>query len=324
VRRLLPLALALALAPAVALADPAPDYPLGALGTWFDRLLHGARHAAPAPVPRLHYVVGDPYEVGGIWHYPREQFAYEATGIASIYAAGHPALTSDGEKFDPGAMAAAHRTLQLPAIARITNLENGRQVLVRINDRGPQSPARLIAVTPAVARLLAFGPDDAARVRVELDQAPSEALAQQLQGGLGGLKVAAAPVGAVQAVTLPPPPGMGSAVAPSLSDAPAPRGPDPLAAIAVPLRLPPVVTQTAPAPGTLWVECDTFSSIVYAERERARLAGIGAAIVRSGAGRTERDTVRIGPIATIAEADAVLNRALGSGVRGARIVVEQE
>lgn len=323
VRYFIPLTVIVVLAPAaLASAAAPPHYPLGAIGAWFDRLLHGAHH--PSAVPDVHYVIGAPYRMGGVWHYPREQFAYDETGIAAIYPNAHPALTSDGELYDPDAMAAAHSTLQLPAVARVTDLDNGRQVLVRINDRGPVSPARLIEVTPAVARLLGFGAAHAARVRVTLDERRSEALAQQLAGDLGGLKVAAAPLGAVEATALPPPPGMAAAGTPVMSDAAAPIGPDPLAPIAVPLTLPPVVTQAAAEPGTLWVECDSFSQPGYAERERARLAGLGAGIVRRGAGQAERDTVQIGPIATIAEADALLKQALGSGVRGARIVVEQE
>src|SRR5207248_492554 len=101
--------------------------------------------------------------------------------------------------------------LQLPSVARVTNLQNGRQVVVRLNDRGPASSGRLIEVTPRVAQLLGFDPDGTARVRVELDGGMSQALAQELQGSVGGLRIAAAPVGAVQATDLPPPGGTAAA-----------------------------------------------------------------------------------------------------------------
>lgn len=324
-RRLLHLVLVSSLLPSGwALAQSQPEHPLGAIGAFFDRLFHGSRPAAPKP--QMHYVVGQPYELDGIWQYPRERFSYDETGIAGIYDRGHPPVTTDGETFDLKAMAAAHRTLQLPAIALVTNLENGRQVLLRINDRGPVSPARVIVVTPRVAELLGFGAGSTARVRIELDPEKSQALAQEAHGGSGGIAIAAAPVGAVQATPLAPPGAAASSQpalpAPVASDAPG--KPDPLALAAVPLRLRETVTQVAPQPGTLWIECDSYTHYAYADRERAKLAGLGAQVLRRGSGAGETDTVRIGPIASVAEADALLNRVLRSGVGSAQIVVKQE
>lgn len=324
--RVLVLAVALASVPVLgAVAGQQSQHPLGAIGAFFDRLFHGARPSPPRP--EVHYIVGPPYPLNGTWQYPREQFSYEETGIAAIYAADHPGLTTDGEVFDPTAMAAAHRTLQLPAIARITDLENGRQVLVRINDRGRMSPARLVAVTPEVARLLQFGPTGVAPVRVELDPAMSQALAQDVPGG-GGLRIAAAPRSTVQATPLPPPGGAGqesrSAEASGSAAGPPAGGADALTHTEVPLRLPPIVIQVEPRPGSLWVECDSFTQVAFAERERAKLAGLGAELLRRGSGSGERATVRIGPIGSIAEADAMLNRVLRAGVAGARIIVAQE
>ena len=315
------LAVALVCLPALAaVAEPAAQHPLGVIGAFFDRLFHSAR-PVPRPRPEAHYVVGPPYPIDGVWQYPRELFSYDETGVATVYPAGHAGLTADGEAFDPKAMAAAHRTLQLPAIARITELDNGRQVLVRINDRGPASLARLVAVTPEVARLLQFGPAGVARVRVELDQAMSQALAQELPGGVA-LPIAAAPRGAVQAAPLPPP-GGGSE---PLSAAPVPPSArtDTLASPEVPLRLPPNVIQLQPRPEALWIECDSFAQTAFAERERAKLAGLGAQLLRRGVGSGERATVRVGPLGSIAEADAVLNRVLRAGVAGARIIVAEE
>ncbi len=103
-------------------------------------LLASCQHAPPA---NPHYVLGAPYQAGGAWYYPRESYERSETGIATVYPSGHADLTADGEVFDQTALAAAHQTLQLPAIARLTNLENGRQVVVRINDRGPATPHRL-------------------------------------------------------------------------------------------------------------------------------------------------------------------------------------
>ncbi|MEJ1976276.1 MAG: RlpA-like double-psi beta-barrel domain-containing protein [Acetobacteraceae bacterium] len=157
----------------------------------------------PAPPTPAHYFIGNAYEAGRAWYYPREQSRYEATGLATI-AAAHRGLTADGETYDATALAAAHQTLQLPAIARVTNLENGRQVLLRLNDRGPASPTRLLALTPHAAGLL--GASDGTQIRVQLDEGMTRTLADQLGGG-PTVAMASAPRGAVQAESLAPPPG---------------------------------------------------------------------------------------------------------------------
>ena len=108
----------------------------------------------PPPPVSPHYVLGAPYQAGGVWYYPRDSYEGQETGLATVYPSGHPALTADGEAFDQTALAAAHQTLQLPAIARITNLENGLQVLVRINDRGPFVANRLIDLSYTAAAKL--------------------------------------------------------------------------------------------------------------------------------------------------------------------------
>ena len=158
----------------------------------------------PPPLPK--YVVGAGYQAGGTWYYPREDFRYEATGLAERMP-DRTGLTADGEAFDPGAMAAAHQTLQLPAIARVTNLDSGLQAVLRINDRGPASPARLLGLTRRAAERLGLAPGAVARVRVQVEDGPSQALRDRLQGGAPGL--AAAPRSRVAAETLAPPAGVG-------------------------------------------------------------------------------------------------------------------
>ena len=142
---------------------------------------------------------------GGTWYYPREQFQYDATGLATVQMTGN-GLTRNGERIDSRAMTAAHQTLQLPSVARVTNLENGLQVLVRINDRGPVMPARMLAVSPRVAELLAFQ-GGVARVRVQVEEGPSLVLREQMGGG-PRLALAAAPRTAVASEALAPPPGI--------------------------------------------------------------------------------------------------------------------
>ena len=103
------------------------------------------------------YKVGQPYQIGGSWYYPREDFSYDETGIASWYGADfHDHMTANGEIFNKNELTAAHKTLPLPSLARVTNLDNGRSIVVRINDRGPFSGARIIDMSQRAAQLLGF------------------------------------------------------------------------------------------------------------------------------------------------------------------------
>lgn len=275
------------------------------------------RRTPPAPTP-AHYVVGAAYQAEGVWFYPREQTRYEATGLAAI-APAHAGLTADGETYDPDALAAAHQTLQLPAVAHVTNLQNGRQVLLRLNDRGPSSPARLLALTPHAAALL--GAEDGAPVRVTLDEDMTHTLADQLGGG-PRLDVAAAPRGAVQAEALPPPPGAGQsrrgANAPTAILASA--APD--VGAAVPDRMPDAVLQGAPESVQIFLRASEFGRIDYARRLAARLTGLNPQVETVADGRDRRYRVGAGPFAGVAEADAALDQARRAGVVDAKLTVE--
>lgn len=271
-------------------------------------------HRGPPPNP--HYVLGAPYEADGVWYYPRESYELTQTGLATVYGSGHPDLTTDGEAFDQTALAAAHQTLQLPAIARITNLENGRQVVVRINDRGPETPHRLLEVTRRTATLLGFSSDGVARVRLEVLAEQSQAAVDAVPGA-PTLQIAAAPRGEVTQTDLPPP---GSA-APARTTTSAPT-PEQSTAPAPPMRLPESVTQVAPDPGQLFIQLSSFQGYQYAAMQRARVAGLGASVVN----RTENGAlvfrVIVGPFTTVQQADSVLDQVLAAGVTDARIVVE--
>jgi rare lipoprotein A len=271
------------------------------------------RHAPAPPAPQPHYVLGAPYQAGGVWQYPRESFNLDTTGIAETYGAGHPPFTADGEIFDQNALAAAHPTVQLPAIARVTNLENGRQVLVRINDRGPASPHRMLAVTQKTAQLLVFPSGGTARIRLEILPTESRAAIEGLPDQ-PRLTVAAAPRAAVQETPLGAP---GST--PQQTDAIPESAPMPAAP---PLKLPETVTQTAPDPGQLWIALGTFLGRRYAAMQRARLAFLHPGIEPVFADGQQEYRVRIGPFATLSDADAALDQAISAGVTDARIVVE--
>ncbi len=272
----------------------------------------------PPPPANPHYVLGAPYQVGGAWYYPRERYELQETGLATVYPSGHADLTADGEVFDQTALAAAHQTLQLPAIARLTNLENGRQVLVRINDRGPATPHRLIEVTRRTAALLDFPADGAARVRLQVQPTESYAAVDAVPGA-PMLELATAPLGAVQQTDLPPPGGKSPVNA---AAAPTPAQPTAQTVAATDLRLRETVTRGSPEPGNLFVRLGTFQTFAYADIQRARVARLGARIVSTREGRVQTHRVMVGPFTSVQQADAVLDQVLLAGVTDARIVVE--
>jgi rare lipoprotein A len=272
----------------------------------------------PAPKPALvahpHYELGNPYEADGHWYYPAENFAFDDTGLASVLPGG-TRLTADGEIFDGTALTAAMQTVQLPAVATVTNLENGRQIEVRVNDRGPADPGRLIALSPRAAQFLLVT-NGVARVRVQLDTVVSHRLVDQIGGPK--LDIKTAPHGAVTAQALPPPGSTapGGPVMTIGGAAPEVTGP------MVPDRMPEIIHATMAQPGRLWLRAGRFVRFEYANRLAAKLAGLGGDVLRSREGRQQVFAVRAGPFDTVAQADAALRRALGAGVADARITVE--
>jgi rare lipoprotein A len=122
----------------------------------------------PVPKGGGTYRVGKPYIVAGRVYVPEEDVNYREEGLASWYGDDfHGRLTANGEVFDMGALTAAHPTLPMPCYARVTNLGNGRSLIVRVNDRGPYHGNRLIDVSNKAAELLEFKGNGVARVRVE-------------------------------------------------------------------------------------------------------------------------------------------------------------
>jgi rare lipoprotein A len=122
------------------------------------------------------YRVGKPYMVAGRMYVPEEDVNYREDGLASWYGDDfHGRLTANGEVFDMDSLTAAHPTLPMPCYARVTNLSNGKSLIVRDNDRGPYHGNRLIDVSNKAAELLEFKNNGVARVRVEyVGRAPLE------------------------------------------------------------------------------------------------------------------------------------------------------
>ncbi len=127
----------------------------------------GGRHATPPTGGQRTYKTGEPYQVGGIWYVPHDQPHYDETGTASWYGdAFQLKATANGEIFDMNAFSAAHTTLPLPSMVEVTNLDNGRKLTVRVNDRGPFVGNRIIDLSHAAARDLGYDRAGLARVRV--------------------------------------------------------------------------------------------------------------------------------------------------------------
>ena len=113
-------------------------------------------------------LVGRPYVIGGRTYVPQDNRGYVRDGLASWYGpAFHGRLTANGEIFDKYSIAAAHPTMPLPSYARVTNLQNRRSMIVRVNDRGPYHGNRIMDVSERVAEALSFKQAGTARVRVE-------------------------------------------------------------------------------------------------------------------------------------------------------------
>jgi rare lipoprotein A len=130
----------------------------------------------PVPKGGGGYKVGQPYTINGRTYYPTDNPSYRSEGIASWYGPDfHGRLTANGEVFDMHGISAAHPTMPIPSYARVTNIENGRSLIVRVNDRGPYARNRIIDVSIGAANALGFYGNGLARVRVEyVGRAPIE------------------------------------------------------------------------------------------------------------------------------------------------------
>ena len=115
------------------------------------------------------YKIGNPYLIDGVSYYPHEDYSYSEVGIASWYGPNfHGGKTSNGEVFDETKFTAAHRTLPMPSLVKVTNLENGTSINVKVNDRGPYARDRILDLSSAAADVLGVKQKGTARVKVEI------------------------------------------------------------------------------------------------------------------------------------------------------------
>ena len=129
------------------------------------------------------YKVGKPYQIAGRWYYPKEDYNYSEVGIASWYGEDfHGKSTANGERYEMNTLTAAHRTLPLPCIVKVTNLQNGRSIVARVNDRGPFVKDRIIDLSKRGATLLGYMGQGTTKVRVEIMAKESKALKMAMLG----------------------------------------------------------------------------------------------------------------------------------------------
>jgi rare lipoprotein A len=271
------------------------------------------------------YKVGIPYQIGETWYYPREQPDYDETGIASWYGPtfyGHS--TANGERFDANALTAAHRTLPMPVNVRVTNLENGRSLIVRVNDRGPFARGRIIDLSEHAAALLGYKDQGTARVRVTFvsraDLSGGGPQPPQTPPEIASA-IPAAPTNRVASSDLDPLPGTAAAAPVHTVDLPSP--PSSSADTAVDTQPTGIVT-TVPVPAAthLYVQAGAFSSYQNALRLQSKL-GKGLKISTLTQNGQKLYRLRLGPYDDLGDADQALARLTGLGSNDARIVVDQ-
>jgi rare lipoprotein A len=294
----------------------------------------GSLRGTPSAVPEDHIVrvpanagvfkIGDPYQIDGIWYYPHEQPDYDETGIASWYGPDfYGKYTANGEVYDGNSLTAAHRTLPMPVNVRVTNLENGKSIVVRVNDRGPYARGRIIDLSRHAAELLDVVKNGTARVRVtylsraDINGAPAKPeTPPEIANALP-----AAPAGQVDTSALNLVPGVPAAppVEAKPLPAPAPAPPVQLAANEPTGRVDKVPVPTATH---LYVQVGAFSRLENAQRLAKTIGGDMRISALQRGGQTLY-RVRTGPLGSVQDADTALSRITGAGSDEAQIVVDQ-
>ena len=303
------------------------------------------------------YKVGQPYKIDGVTYTPQETFTLTETGTASWYGPGfHGKSTANGERYDQADRTAAHRTLQMPAIVRVTNLENGRSTVVRVNDRGPFARSRVIDLSRTAAEEIDMVGKGTARVRVEQLQAESLAVKEVALSGGGPAEQQQAvaqlasgkrsvpappPVPAPAPVAVPPPPVMQASYEPPPAPAaavqtvyaPPPRTGTPFGAPrSASGDVPPTIASLSATTATatpssqlngFFVQVGAFTTQENAEKQRGAVRSYGnPEISQVSANGRDVYRVRLGPYTTQDAAGIVADRLKRSGYGDARVVAE--
>ena len=283
------------------------------------------------------YRVGSPYQISGIWYYPKVEYNYDETGVASWYGKQfHGKTTANGEIFDMNLVSAAHRTLPLPSVVQVVNLKNGRSIKVRVNDRGPFAHSRILDLSRRAAQLLGFEREGTAPVRVQIVADESRRLA-----GLGGSTErvvtqivddhpvpSAAPRTAVFSAELPAPDG-------AKSTQPATASKNVAATIktaslntttsisTISVDGAPVALTPIPDNPKMYIQAGAFVRFDNANRLKAILSPIGPVeITQIRVTGRPLFRVRLGPIPTVEEADSMLAAVVKAGYAESQLIID--
>lgn len=266
------------------------------------------------------YQVGRPYKVAGRWFKPREQPHYDMTGPASWYGEDfNYRMTSNGEWFNMNDLTAAHPTLPLPSYVKVTNLDNGREVIVRVNDRGPFVGPRIIDMSKRSAEVLGFKDKGKTKVHVQyIGPAPLNdrgthlaAMNRELQSGTP-LKTMIAAADRNEAIMV---------AAATQPMRPVAAQPEIVLAAASPLPQTAAFQAAAPVAGSYYIQVGSFSDAGNAETVRAGFANVWPVqVTAASASGGEVYRVRIGPITGETDAMTALQDAIDHGHPDAHVI----
>jgi rare lipoprotein A len=252
------------------------------------------RSFSPAPAPTAPAAfaepyAGPPYQVEGKWYVPAYEPNYDEVGVASWYGPTfHGKASASGEEFDENAMTAAHPTLPIPSLVKVTNLENGRSVVVRLNDRGPFVDDRIIDLSKKAGEALDLHGKGTAKVRVQyVGPAPAAPNSVPSQSVSSPLPPAPMPAPAVQEYRVSAQP----------------------LSLPAPARMAPAMAQRG-----YFLQAGSFTDLGNAEALRARLSSLGqVSLATANIGGTDYHRVMVGPWASRSEAEQAQARFSESG-----------
>ena len=272
-----------------------------------------------------HYKIGTPYQEFGIWYYPKRDLTYDETGLASWYGdetaiLGRP--TANGEVFDPKVATAAHKTLPLPTVVRVTNLDNGKSLVVRVNDRGPFAPGRIIDLSHEGARLLGFVENGIAKVRVQILAEQSLRLENLAKRGEFPTLTSTDQGAMPEMVAVVKPKVNLIAKSSKIKSKVAVNKPQSALELLLQSRVGAVIS-VAPVITKIWIQVGAFHANASAMTVLSKIKGVGIGEVSTVNHRGKTlYRVRLGPLDDVDKADTVLEKVVNIGFTGARIVVD--
>ena len=280
--------------------------------------VHTAKKLITSPQQNLkgHYKIGKPYRIKGTWYYPAVNYSYTEKGIASWYGPQfHKRKTANGEIFDMNLVSAAHRTLPLPSVVRVTNLVNGRSLKIRINDRGPFAKNRIIDLSRRAAQLLDFERQGTAPVRVDIIAQESRNLANLSNGKVKNMpfvppvkiKIASLP-GSNERLLMKPATKRSSSFFKKTLKRSKPKNI---------IRINPIKSSQ------IYVQAGSFVYRDLAVKMQKLLDPLGPnRVVPAVIGKRRYFRVQVGPVFSVTKGDKLLDLVIASGYPNARIIVD--